>query len=177
MRSLKLQPSAVWGMLVAGSVYLVLSVLPLVHPAPKVPVVKKSLAAGTYVSAEDINWVPLASSHAKNWHPGYLRVGVSKGQMVLSGLLRNRKMPTTGVLVAIPDATLAAQVGQQVHILVVSSSGHLWASDPVSVVSQPSHSTLTGSGGPLIVAMSWNEALTYEKLSIHGTVSVVGIRS
>ncbi len=178
MKSLKLQTSAVWGMLVAGVVYTILSVLPLLHPDPKVPVVKKSLAAGSYVSRGDVNWVPLTSSQAKNWHPGYLRLGVSKGQTLLSGLLVRHKLSAAkGVLVAIPEATAVAHVGQKVHVLVIPSSGHIWASGPVSVVSTPSPSGLTGSGGPLIVAMSWTQAMTFERLSIHGRVSLVGIRS
>jgi hypothetical protein len=178
VKSLKLRSSAIWGMLVAGIVYAVLSLVPLMRPTPMVPVIKKSMAAGRYVGKGDINWVPLGSSQTKDWHPGYLRIGLRQGQMVLSGLLTVHQTQVKGVLVAIPVSTAVAHVGQEIHVLVISSSGHLWASSPVTVVSAPSPSGLTGSGGvPLVVAMPWNEAVTFEKLSIHGTVSVVGIRS
>ena len=109
--------------------------------------------------------------------PGYLKVSLSRGDVVSSGMLTQHREQPPGILVDIPTSNAMFHVGEAVHILVVSASGRLWSSSPVTVVSAAHSGGLVGSGGsPLIVEMSWTEAVTFEKQRIHGTVSVVGIR-
>lgn len=169
--------SALWGMLVAGLVYGGLSVLPWIRPLPRVPVVEQSHAQGTLLRPSDIKWIPM-NRDMENLSPGYLKVAVSPGEILSPAMFSRQPQSPRGILVDIPSSSTFAQAGQKVRILVISPSGHLWSSGPVTVIHSPHGNGLIGTGGgSLLVEMPWSEALTFEKLSVDGSVSVVGIPS
>ncbi|WP_053957909.1 hypothetical protein [Sulfobacillus thermosulfidooxidans] len=174
---LSVKSSALWGMLVAGLVYGGLSVLPWLRPLPRVPVVEQSYAQGTFLRPSDIHWIPM-NRHMENLSPGYLKIALSPGEIVSPAMFSRQPQSSRGILVDIPSSSTFAQDGQKVRILVISASGHLWSSGPVTVIDAPHGNGLMGTGGgSLLVEMSWSQALTFEKLSVHGSVSVVGIQS
>ncbi|AUW94042.1 MAG: SAF domain-containing protein [Sulfobacillus thermotolerans] len=176
LKNISLSRPAALAMAVAGAVYAGLSLVPLLKPAPLIPVANKNLAAGTYLQRSDIVWVS-----ANNSRPvvvqKYLAVGVRKGQVLSAAMLTARPSTHRGFLVSIAGNVPPVQVGQEVEIFIISQSGHLWQLGPVMVFKAASGASLTGTAGsPLIVEMNAKQAAEYEEASLHGTVSVVGLQ-
>lgn len=178
LKRIQVSKAAAIAMAAAGLVYFVLSILPWLKPLPLMPVAKSSYAAGSFVSLSDMAWVPWHGGGVGSLRAGYLAVTVSKGQALSPAMFTAKPPAVRGVLVDIPVSSPLTQAGKRVEVFIISPSGKLWQSGPLQVFKAPSGGGIIGTGGsPLIVVMTLAQAVQYEKASLHGTVSVVGMQS
>ncbi len=167
--------AAALGMLAAGVVYGVLSVWPLLHSVPTIPVANGNFAPGSLVKPADVDWIAPQKISALQAQ-GYLSVPVTKGEALSPAMFHGVPQGHKGILVSIPGSSPVEGPGGLVDVFVVDSRGKLWNSGPVEVYKASSSGGIMATGGsPLVVEMTLAQAMRYEITSIHGTVSVVGI--
>lgn len=178
IRWFKIPKAGALSFLVSGLVFSGLSIYRSQQKPNLLPVMVRAVPQGGIVTSQDFQWTR-PNIQFTSWHSNErAQVNLFPGE-VLSRYLLGGGPYSSKVTVAVSPASAAdisvAKVGGRVNVIVVGKDSVLWQSGPVQVM-KVGQTTLTGGMGDTVeVLLSSSQALAFDRVKVHGLVSLVGM--
>ncbi len=177
--SFKVPRSGAIAMIVAGVLYAALSVPHLFAHSVKLPVATRYVSGGEPLQPSDFTMATVTAKPLTMSSNQVLKDTLVPGQ-VITGALLGTSPHVSGVLVAVTPSTAAdievASPGSVVSIIVITSTGQMWRSSAVPVVSTPTGSNILGTQtNAVLLRLSMYQAEKFLRMSTHAQVFLVGV--